>query len=170
MNRTLFLHVWKSSRFSVYLGDADEISIYSRSCFPAADNVEGSGKEKAALSDSSTKPNTAAPTVKIKEWFEAKSPEGYSYYWNISTNGVYVCLSSVCTPCLRAHGCLCVCPCLPSICTPCVCVYICVCVTVCVFAQVCLAHVHHVYIGVCVFLCLCVCPSSTCTPHLCNLR
>lgn len=28
----------------------------------------------------------AAPP-KVKEWFEAKSPEGYSYYWNVATNG-----------------------------------------------------------------------------------
>ena len=142
----------------VYLGDADEVSIYSCSCFPAADNGEGSGKEKAAMSDSSAKPNTAAPTVKIKEWFEAKSPEGYSYYWNVTTNGVYVCLSSI----YVHHVCV-----LFG-----VCVFVHVYVTVCVFAQVHLAHVHHVCIGVCIFLCLCVCPSlsSTCTPHLCNMR
>ena len=156
MNRTLFLYAWKGSRFSVYLGDAGEIGIYSCSCFPAADNGEGSGKEKAAMSDSSAKPNTAAPTVKIKEWFEAKSPEGYSYYWNITTNGVYVCLSSICTPCLCAHGCLCVCPC--------VCDCVCVCPSPSSTCTPC------VYRCLCILVSVCSSLSSTCTPHPCNLR
>ncbi|KAK7503711.1 hypothetical protein BaRGS_00004834 [Batillaria attramentaria] len=36
--------------------------------------------------EAKTTDKTESAPVKVKEWFEAKSPEGYSYYWNISTN------------------------------------------------------------------------------------
>lgn len=47
------------------------------------EKTEEAKKEK--LTKTSEKSEAAAP-AKVKEWFEAKSPEGYSYYWNVSTN------------------------------------------------------------------------------------
>lgn len=32
------------------------------------------------------------PTAPVRKlWYEARSPEGYTYYWHIETNGAYLC-------------------------------------------------------------------------------
>ncbi|KAL8597043.1 hypothetical protein ACOMHN_055636 [Nucella lapillus] len=42
-------------------------------------------KRKRSGRSESSDPDSATP-VKVREWFEAKSPQGYSYYWNTTTN------------------------------------------------------------------------------------
>lgn len=49
---------------------------------------KGKGKGKKILEEE-------RPTKPVQKlWYEALSPEGYTYYWNIETNGEYVCIQS----------------------------------------------------------------------------
>jgi hypothetical protein len=42
----------------------------------------------AAEEEREAKESTAALAASAgRDWMEAKSPEGYSYYWNVKTNG-----------------------------------------------------------------------------------
>ncbi|XP_076468156.1 uncharacterized protein LOC143298983 isoform X2 [Babylonia areolata] len=47
---------------------------------------DSSEKEKKKAVKSKSPEPESATTGKVREWYEAKSPEGYSYYWNITTN------------------------------------------------------------------------------------
>ncbi|PVD34461.1 hypothetical protein C0Q70_05736 [Pomacea canaliculata] len=54
------------------------------------DSTKGSSKTEDSTKGSSKgeldNTKTTIVPAKGREWFEAKSPEGYSYYWNVSTN------------------------------------------------------------------------------------
>lgn len=65
------------------------------------DSTKGSSKTEDSTKGSSKgeldNTKTTIVPAKGREWFEAKSPEGYSYYWNVSTNGDYpFCTYSIC--------------------------------------------------------------------------
>lgn len=47
---------------------------------------KGKGKGKKIAEDE-------RPTKPVRKlWYEALSPEGYTYYWHIETNGEYICV------------------------------------------------------------------------------
>lgn len=56
---------------------------------PAAINSRPSASAAAALGAVQTlqKPKAVKPGLTAKVWHEAVSDEGYTYYWNIETNG-----------------------------------------------------------------------------------
>lgn len=56
----------------------------------------GKGKAGKAKGKGKRTQEDDRPTAPVKKlWYEARSPEGYTYYWHIETNGTYIRLSKV---------------------------------------------------------------------------
>lgn len=80
----------------------------------AASNAEIVIKNKKTESKNSSKKEASV----IKNWYEAKSPEGYTYYWHIGTGGKLLVWLSNYSPfssssfssCVHTWQCVFVCP------------------------------------------------------------
>lgn len=74
------------------ISDGTAKPIFSRAVDPIAlpfyDEDEGPSSSRKVSSSTATS-SSGVPTENPSLWCEAKTDEGYTYYWNVKTNGNY---------------------------------------------------------------------------------